>query len=121
MLINLSNHPSNTWSEFQVQTAHDQYGEILDLPFPEIDPEWDQMQIGELAAQYLEKVKTLASEHNANAAVHLMGEYSFCFQLVNLLKADGIEAVVSTSERLTEMNPDGSKTIQFNFVRFRKY
>lgn len=121
IFINLSNHPSNTWSEFQVQTAHDQYGEILDLPFPEIDPEWDQMQIGELAAQYLEKVKTLASEHNANAAVHLMGEYSFCFQLVNLLKADGIEAVVSTSERLTEMNPDGSKTIQFNFVRFRKY
>ena len=37
MFINLTNHPSATWSEEQLKAAR-QYGEIVDLHFPIIEP-----------------------------------------------------------------------------------
>ena len=121
MLINLSNHPSDTWSDRHLQAACEHFGEIVDIVFPVIDPTLDESGIDLLAVEYLGKINEIAVENNIKPVVHLMGEYSFCYQLVNLLKAEGIESVVSTSERQTQMNPDGSKTIQFNFVRFRNY
>jgi hypothetical protein len=121
MLINLSNHPSSTWSKDQLQTANAQFGEITDIRFPEINPECDETQIEELAQTYLQKIIELAQVNNALPVVHLMGEYCFCYKLVNMLKNEGVEVVVSTSKRHSVMNADGTKTIQFNFVRFRKY
>ena len=44
MLINISNHSSDKWSMKQHLMA-EKYGEIVDFPFPEIDPykdsEWE--------------------------------------------------------------------------------
>jgi len=121
MLINLSNHPSATWSEEQMQAAAEQFGKVVDVPFPDIDPVWNTEQIEQLADVYLEKIEKLTAEHQANPTVHLMGEYTFCFALVRKLQAIGVECVVSTSQRQSSMNPDGTKTIAFNFVRFRAY
>ena len=121
MLINLSNHPSSTWSEQQMQAAYKQYGDIVDMAFPAIDPWIDEDGVDELANVYFSKIKLLANDKSTTAVVHLMGEFSFTYALVNKLKAEGIDAIVSTSVRQTEMNADGSKTIRFDFVRFRKY
>lgn len=120
-LINLSNHPSSTWSEFQIHTAQAQFGEIEDIPFPEINPEWDEDEIESLAESYLERVKVLVNDRVCTPVVHLMGEYTFCFSLAKKLKEEGVRVIVSTSKRQSVMNADGTKTIQFNFVRFRDY
>ncbi len=121
MLINLSNHASNTWSEQQMQAANEQYGDIVDMAFPSVDPSVDEEGIEQLANEYLGKITEMANHNKRKPVVHLMGEFSFTYALVNKLKAEGIDVIVSTSERQTEMNADGSKTIRFDFVRFRRY
>jgi len=121
MLINLSNHPSSTWSPIQLQTARDKFGDITDILFPEINPEWDDAQIAELAQTYYLRIREMAEETDAVQVVHLMGEYTFCYALVSLLKEAGIQVVVSTSKRQSVMHEDGTKTIKFDFVRFRNY
>ncbi len=120
MLINLSNHPSSQWGASQLQAAT-QFGQIIDIPFPEIEPDWDASQVEQLAEEYLDKILMLASDRNEIPIVHLMGEYVFCFQMATMLKTNSITVLVSTSRRHSVMNDDGTKTIRFDFVRFREY
>jgi len=40
-LINLSNHPSGNWPAEQIQVAQAQYGRVVDMPFPRINPSMD--------------------------------------------------------------------------------
>lgn len=119
MLINLSNHPSSKWSEKQLAAAHSQFGEIIDLPFPIVDPQADESQVVALADEYLQKVLHLSN--NQNAAVHLMGEMNFSFALVTRLQNAGFICVASTTQRIVHELPDGGKEVQFKFVQFRKY
>lgn len=121
MLINLSNHPSNTWSELQLSAAREQFGDIVDIAFPSVDPSFDEMTIDMMTDKYFDTILEIGEANNIKPIVHLMGEFSFTFALATKLKAEGIDVIVSTSERQTEMNADGSKTIRFDFVRFRKY
>jgi len=116
MLINLSNHPSSKWSQAQQEAATEQYGEVEDLPFPNIDPSWTTQEIKALAQEYLAKVKTKQPQ-----AVHLMGEMTFTYALVRLLQAAGISCVASTSERQVIEGDNGQKTVQFTFHQFRAY
>lgn len=116
MLLNLSNHPSSAWSEKQVQLANQQFGEIRDMPFPQIDPEADEAAISELAGDYLERILSLKPK-----AVHLMGELTFCFELVHRLKNHGITVLASTTHRISDVLPDGTKISKFEFVQFRQY
>lgn len=37
MLINCSNHPSRLWGDPQKEAAK-VYGEIMDIPFPQVNP-----------------------------------------------------------------------------------
>ncbi|MGQ9799960.1 MAG: hypothetical protein ACUVRG_11875, partial [Ignavibacterium sp.] len=53
-------------------------------------------------------------------AVHLMGEFTFVYNLVNLLKKKNIKVIVSTTDRIVEES-DGKKIVIFQFVRFREY
>lgn len=121
MLINLSNHPSETWSERQLGAARELYGDIVDIAFPAIIPSINEKGIEQLVADYFNRIMEIAINKKVIPVVHLMGEFSFTFALVNKLKAAGIDVIVSTSERQTEINADGSKTIRFDFVRFRNY
>ncbi|MDR3261870.1 MAG: hypothetical protein LBT78_08560 [Tannerella sp.] len=54
MLINLSNHPSALWQAPQLEVAT-VYGEIIDLPFPVVDPEGDATYIQSLGKEYIFK------------------------------------------------------------------
>jgi hypothetical protein len=115
MLLNLSNHPSTAWPQNQLASAS-RWGDIQDLPFPQIDPSAQQNNIEALAKSYLTKILKLNP-----AAVHLMGELTFSFALVHLLKSHGFTVLASTTHRTTEVRPDGTKISKFEFVQFRHY
>lgn len=124
MLINLSNHPSSQWTDQQMQTAQQAYGDVTDLAFPQIPPSWGRGEVVDLAQTYAKELQALVngqpSETKASA-VHLMGEMSFTFALVAMLQKIGITPILSTTARNTIDHEDGSKTFYFDFVRFREY
>ncbi len=116
MLLNLSNHPSSKWSDQQLKTAANDYGGVEDLPFPNIPPHYSREDVQRVVQQYFEKVRALNPK-----AVHLMGEMTFTFALVQKLKAAGWPCVASTTERKILEEKEGKKTLQFTFVQFRSY
>ena len=122
MLINISNHPSERWSEEQRSVATDLYGIIQDIAFPRVSPEATSSDIAALAAGYVEQAATLAkAKENEPFAVHIMGEMTLTFKVVQSLKEMGITCVASTTFRDTLEHPDGSKTTHFRFIQFREY
>jgi len=121
MLINLSNHNSNNWSEAQWNSATKDYNVIIDIDFPVVDPNWSPDEVSYLAFTYSQKcIKLLKNSTDILNAVHIMGEMTFCFALINILKKEGIMCVASTTERNT-MEINGKKTSVFNFIKFREY
>ncbi len=118
MLLNLSNHPFSNWPPNQLQAALKQYDSIQDMDFPAIDPGWSEDEAVQLAEKYYCKIRKMDP---FPAAVHLMGELTFTFALVQKLKAAGIPCVASTTERIIKFEQDGTKNSTFHFVRFRAY
>jgi hypothetical protein len=122
MLINLSNHPSSNWSEEQKRAAVEQFGEIMDIPFPTIAPEADIDAVLATANEYTDKcVELLKNENNDKSAVHIMGEMTFTYNVVRYLGHQGIDAVASTTQREVIVEANGQKTSVFRFVQFRGY
>ena len=119
MLLNLSNHPLAIWSEAQLNAARQQFGEIQDLPFPQIAPDATEQNIQELAEQYFKNIKNIGTPQQVT--VHVMGELTFCFALVQLLKQNGYTCVASTTQRLVQQVDNNTKQATFQFVKFRKY
>lgn len=122
MLINLSNHPSTRWNETQMNAAITQYGSIQDIQFPNIPPAATTKEVQKMAKKYVQQIRTLAQkEANQPFAAHVMGEMTFMYRVVKLLRRSNIKCVASTTERDTIEHPDGSKTFKFNFIQFRTY
>lgn len=122
MLINLSNHPSTEWRKKQIEEANNIYGRITDVKFPDISPEADFIEVKEKAKGYLIEVKNLLMAHEKeNNAIHIMGEFTFTFNLVELLKQNNILAVSSTTSRQVYEDENGNKISKFNFIKFRNY
>ena len=123
MLINLSNHPSKVWSKKQIDIAEKEFTRVIDIDFPNINPEWDTQEVKKLVAQYHEKINETLKQNFKNKeqnAVHVMGEHTFIFHLVKSLKSSGIICVASTTKRIVE-EKEGKKIVQFSFVKFREY
>lgn len=117
MLINLSNHPLGQWDEVQLAAAR-QYGEIVEMPFPDIDPHCTEDDVLSKVEEYLERIECIAT---MDTVVHVMGEMTFTYNMVSALKKRGIKCIASTTHRDTEIMPDGSKLSKFIFVKFREY
>lgn len=117
MFINLTNHPSEKWSEEQLKAAH-RYGEIVDLSFPIIEPTFTKDDIMFLVRECAETISRLIE---GDSVVHVMGEMTFTYNIVNALKDAGITCLASTTERNTDITPDGKKISEFKFVQFREY
>jgi CRISPR-associated DxTHG motif protein len=117
LFINLSNHPSALWQAAQLEAAS-VYGEIIDLPFPAVNPEGDEEYIQSLGNEYVEKIEQMSQ--GKNVTVHLMGELTLTYCLVNALITKGIKCIASTTERVSE-EKDGVKISEFRFKQFRKY
>ncbi len=116
MLLNLSNHPSSRWNIVQLEAAQTKYGEVKDMPFPVINPDWTTEEVEALAATYVDKI-----QKEEPTDVHLMGEMTFTYALVNLLQEIGITCVASTSDRKVIEEVNGKKTVLFEFKQFRAY
>lgn len=123
MLINLSNHPQNKWSDEQNKLAKKKYGIVKDVPFPNIDPGNSLDEVKNLVTVYVDLVlDKLGNELNDKKnAVHLMGESTFTFQFAIEMSKRNIPCFASTTERTILENDDGSKTVFFKFVNFRPY
>ncbi|MDR3046244.1 MAG: CRISPR-associated protein [Bacteroidales bacterium] len=118
MLINLSNHPSVSWSAKQRAAAEELFGEIRDLPFPAVDSTGNDMYIEQLAQEYL---NIIVHKYFSNPlpVVHIMGEMTFTFAMVKALQQRGITCVASTTERIaTEEN--GVKTSEFRLTLLQR-
>ena len=102
MLVNFTNHPSSQWGERQLREA-EKYGDIVDVPFPAVDPEEDEAYIGVLAS-----------------AVLCQGEFCLVYRVVSLLKEKNITVLAACSERCVIQNGD-RKEVTFSFRRFRRY
>jgi hypothetical protein len=117
--LNYSNHPSNGWLEGQIAAAKE-YGEIVDLDFPNINPEFTATMISSLADEAVNRI----TSYGKDIIVHIMGEMTFTYAVVSRLKALGIKCVASTTKRDPEktiITPDGKKISEFKFVQFREY
>ena len=119
MLINLSNHKYEQWQENQKALAKTKYGTVLDLPFPQIEPDWTTKQVKELANTYLSKIVEMTRGERGKA-VHIQGEFTFVFNLVSLLKQQEIICIASTSKRNVKQ-VGTQKIIDFIFTNFREY
>lgn len=117
MFINLTNHPSEKWSEEQLKAAQS-YGKVVDLSFPIIEPTFTKEDVMFLVKECTETILGLKDGYTV---VHVMGEMTFTYNLVNSLKDAGITCLASTTERNTVMTPDGKKISEFKFVKFREY
>jgi hypothetical protein len=128
MLINLSNHPaynvedhSRAWSKEQWDYALSIYENIVDVDFPNINPNWCTDDILREVQYYFMLCENLFKKRcDKNNAVHLAGELVFCFLLAQLLLKSGYECITSTTERNVK-EEDGVKKSTFEFVRFRNY
>lgn len=112
MFINLSNHALQNWSLKQKEEAV-KYGELIDLPFPNISPYADSVEIDRLVEKYFNKVL----EYH-NPVVMLQGEFIFTFRLATKLKAAGIKVVAGRSERIVveSVNSEGIPVKKVNSI-----
>ncbi len=123
MLINLSNHPSAKWDSRQKQSAVEQYGVVIDLPFPDVDPTAGESYIVALAEKIVEQCIDILKDNlsEQNNAVHIMGEMTLTYAVVTELQKYNIKRVASTNRREVMETPDGIKNSIFKFCRFREY
>lgn len=120
MFINLSNHPSETWQENQLKAAR-HYGDIVDIPFPLIDPNSTTEQVYRLALSYCNQVEQFSGVSPKNKiVVHVVGEPVFTFIIVTLLINKGYKVVASTTQRVSEQIGNEKRSV-FKFVQFRDY
>ena len=125
MLINLTNHPSASWSEKQLAAAHEQYGEIKDIPFPYIDPTLGKKEVFDMAADYFIKISHiyggLSETEKENFAIHVQGEHTFVHNLIEHVEILNFTCVASTTRRVKKDLGNGHSRQLFEFVRFREY
>lgn len=118
VFLNLSNHPSASWSAEQTAAAQ-ALGRIADMPFPQIPPAAGEDEVEALADTVLDGI--LSQYAAPTLTVHLMGEMTFTYALVARLKAHGVRCVASCTERVADDLGQGNKMSRFQFVRFRDY
>lgn len=119
MFINFTNHKSELWSREQRETA-EAYGEIVDIPFPAVDPFCDNDKINNIAAEYTSMICGYKPD-----AVLAQGEMTLCYAVVSSLIGLGIKVLCATTERVSSShigeNGETVKVSGFRFVRFREY
>ena len=119
VFVNFSNHPSTAWGSEQIAAA-EEYGRIIDLPFPGLESglsEDDIKRIGDVC------IKNIMDKNPI--AVMCQGEFTLTFYVVNELMRKGITCVSACTKRISKemMLEDGTvrKESLFSFEKFRKY
>lgn len=115
MLLNLTNHPSNRWSDAQRLGAQALAGTICELGFPAVPPDSELDQVLVLARQTVDSLP--------DGATHALvsGEYTLTVALVGLLQQRGLVCVAACARREVVQIDAERKEQRFRFVRFREY
>lgn len=119
MFINFSNHPSDGWSMEQKKNAIEMGKAIFDISFPNVEPEFTEKQIYNLAKEYAKKICDMKPD-----AVMCQGELTLCYSVITLLKQNGIKVVAATTKRESQEIKKGDcvqKVSVFKFSGFREY
>jgi hypothetical protein len=126
--INVSNHPSAKWSQAQLAAARgdgQRHGDgmlnrqIVDIPFPNVPADASHQEVLVIAEALYEQIR---KEHSsAYDRVLIQGEMGVVYLVVDALRKINWDVVHATTERKVTENADGSKTVTFEFVRFRSY
>lgn len=119
IFINFSNHPVDQWDDKQRNEALLLGNTIEDLPFPVVPESATMQEIHDMADNYLAQIK--ARSNPSGCIIHIMGEMTFTFAMVNILKKNGYTCVASTTKRIVQMEADGTKNVKFEFYQFREY
>lgn len=128
MLINLSNHPIEKWSQVQINAAIALFGELKDYQdadnktFPNIPPEWNSTQVAIKAQEVFMDIinQNLQIAKEDNLSILIAGELSFIIYFNTICQSNSVPLYVATSERNTIENADGTKTVHFIFNQFRR-
>ncbi|WP_407445922.1 hypothetical protein [Fibrobacter sp.] len=119
MFFNLSNHPHTNWGNTQLKAAH-KWGEIIDIPFPDVKGQSSEQDILVSAQKCLQELKVAADD-----AIFVAGEYGTVFPIVDELLDQGKTVLSSVSinelDYRTGENGAHERTIRFNFVNFVPY
>ncbi len=94
IFINHTNHASINWSAEQIAAA-ESYGKIIDLPFPEVPPNFTTEEVKQLALENLQEILKLSP-----TVVLCHGEFSYTVSMVEELKKIEIPVMAATSERI---------------------
>ena len=117
--INFSNHPSILWNSKQ-RSAAEEYGDIIDLPFPSVSATASEKQIAEMADIWVDKIMELHP-----TAVLCQGEFTLSFAVIDRLLHLNILVLSACSDRHSkETILDGGttkKNVEFDFVKFRRF
>jgi hypothetical protein len=116
MLLNLSNHSSKQWSDAQKNKATELFGSVVDMPFPQIDPNASADEVSRKVEEYIADTRKLNP-----MAVHIMGEMTFVYSFVSEMQRIGIPCYASTTKRVVTEKENGEKISYFDFVNFRNY
>ncbi len=98
-----------------------EYGVVVDIPFPAVDPAATKEDILALADKIVEEIKECEPE-----AVMCQGEFTLTYAIVRRLSDKGIPVFAACSERKVVETIDKAtgkyeKTARFEFVGFREY
>ena len=120
MFLNITNHPSTDWPQAQRAAAMAIASPITDLPFPNVPPEADEIEVESLGREILEKT----SRFNPSAAL-VEGDFTLTYFLVRELMKRGVVCYIATTPRITAVKLTGphssEKVSQFHFTRLRRY
>ena len=119
MFVNYSNHPSSKWNKEQIEAASE-YGNIIDVPFFQVDPACSSDEVKTIAEKETEKIMSYDP-----SAVLCVGDFSLTYQIVTNLKEKGIKVLSASSKRevieeKTDSGENTKKTV-FKFEGFREY
>lgn len=101
--------------------AAEKYGEIIDLDFPNVSPEWSEEELYQLADQECGKILDLL-KGNPDSAVLCQGECALNFLIVKFLLDEGVKVVTAVTERDVDEVRKGEvieKRSKFVFQKFR--
>lgn len=112
MLVNFSNYGSNLWSDELIEAAK-QYGDVIDMNFPNVDNSLSEADISALADVLCDNIL----KHNPEAVI-CQGEFNLLYAVVCRLKDKNIKVMKLCLERKT--NPITNKPV-FEFIKFREY
>ena len=118
VIINFTNHPSSQWSPEQIKAAQE-FGEIQDLPFPQISPSADRKEVIDIAQMYVQEILQQKPE-----AVICQGEFTLAYSITKRLREEGVPVLAACSERMVreKVTEKGTqKEVLFQFKGFREY